>query len=567
MLDTSERQTGVIAKASGVIAFILGFIDLSIILLPSLHRILVDRLDELPGVLGNAAVVATVFRGVILMLLADGLARRKHRTWLVTVWILALSVAAPVVLDISSGRDFNFVHIYPALFLVGLIYARAQFYALPDSRSFLQSIKLLFLSCTIALIGGIFVTYFRLQNLGMPLSFQNLTTNLIPGFFGIETSITQGEGRGAYFTYFVLLALGICSVLPALVNFLAAPNPKPVLSPADDFEIRQLLDQFGSRDSLGYFSLRRDKSVVWAENRKACIAYRVTMGVMLASGDPIGDPDAWPEAIDAFVQMARMHGWIPAVAGASELGARVWTREANLNALEIGDEAILEPATFTLEGRSMRNVRQMVNRTYRLGYTAIASRTQDLAIAESRELGQAADLWRNGKTERGYSMALGRIGEPQDGQTVVVRAFKDEKLMAFVSLVPWGENGVSLDLMRRSPDCNPGLNDLLICSLMDQAPALGITQVSLNFATFRAILDRGERLGATPLTRLNRKILVFASRWVQIDSLYRFNEKFGPKWQPRFLLYQGGREFPRAGLAFLKAEGFIRTTIRTEKKV
>lgn len=355
--------------------------------------------------------------------------------------------------------------------------------------------------------------------------------------------------------------------MPALINFLSAPNPEPALSPADDFEIRQLLDQFGNRDSLGYFSLRRDKSVVWSENRKACIAYRVTMGVMLASGDPIGDPDSWPDAIDSFSQMARIHGWIPSVAGASEFGAKVWIREANLNALEIGDEAFLEPAAFTLEGRAMRNVRQMVNRTYRLGYTAIASRTHDLAIAESRELSQAADSWRNGKTERGYSMALGRIGEPQDGQTVVVRAFKDDKLMAFVSLVPWGENGASLDLMRRSPDCDPGLNELLICSLMEQAPTLGITQVSLNFATFRAMLERGERLGATPLNRLNRKILVFVSRWVQIDSLYRFNEKFGPTWQPRFLLYQGGREFPRAGLAFLKAEGFIRTTIRAGKKV
>ena len=564
---TSNRFSGATAKISGVIAFFLGFTDLSIILLPSLHRLLVDRLNELPGVLGNAALIATVFRGVVLILLADGLARRKHRAWLVTVWILALSVALPVVFNISSGRHFSFVQIYPLLFLAGLIYARADFYALPDSRSLWQSFRLLLVSSTIALSGGIFVTYLRLDHLHLPLSFHNFISTLIPGFFGVETYVTQGEGRGAYFTYFVLLSLGISSIFPALINFLSAPNPEPALSPADDFEIRQLLDQFGDRDSLGYFALRRDKSVVWSETRKACIAYRVTMGVMLASGDPVVDPEAWPGAIESFMQMARIHGWIPAVAGASELGAQVWTREADLNALEIGDEAILDTATFSLEGRPMRNVRQMVNRTYRLGYTATACRAQDLTIAEARELGDAADNWRHGNVERGYSMALGRIGEPQDGQTIVVRAFKDEKLMAFVSLVPWGSQCASLDLMRRSPDCDPGLNELLICSLMEQAPGLGITRVSLNFATFRAVLERGEKLGAPVLTRFNRKFLVFVSRWIQIDSLYRFNEKFRPTWQPRFLLYQGGREFFRAGLAFLEAEGFIRTTLRPRKKV
>ena len=53
----------------------------------------------------------------------------------------------------------------------------------------------------------------------------------------------------------------------------------------------------GARDSLGYFTLRRDKSVVWSESGKAAIAYRVVSGVMLASGDPLGDPEAWPGAI------------------------------------------------------------------------------------------------------------------------------------------------------------------------------------------------------------------------------------------------------------------------------
>ena len=69
---------------------------------------------------------------------------------------------------------------------------------------------------------------------------------------------------------------------------------------------------------------------------------------MLASGDPLGDPEAWPGAIHAFLDEAARHAWVPAVIGCSELGAEVWCREGDLTALELGDEAIVNVADFSL---------------------------------------------------------------------------------------------------------------------------------------------------------------------------------------------------------------------------
>jgi lysyl-tRNA synthetase class 2 len=79
----------------------------------------------------------------------------------------------------------------------------------------------------------------------------------------------------------------------------------------------------------------------------------------------------------------------------------------------------------------------------------------------------------------------------------------------------------------------------------------------LNFAAFRSALERGEKLGAGPILRIWRRILLFASRWLQIESLYRFNAKFQPHWQPRFLVYPTGSDLPRVGLAALEAEAFL----------
>src|SRR6202020_1885836 len=180
-------------------------------------------------------------------------------------------------------------------------------------------------------------------------------------------------------------------------------------SAADATQIRELLASYGERDSLGYFALRNDKNVVWSPTGKSCICYRVVSGVMLASADPIGDPEAWPGAIQVFLDEAARHAWVPAVMGCSELGAEVWCREGGLTALELGDEAIVNVADFSLSGRKMRNVRQMVSRVARQGYSAEVRRVGDVPQAEIEAILRVADSWRGSNTERGFSMALGRV--------------------------------------------------------------------------------------------------------------------------------------------------------------
>jgi lysyl-tRNA synthetase class 2 len=123
--------------------------------------------------------------------------------------------------------------------------------------------------------------------------------------------------------------------------------------------------------------------------------------------------------------------------------------------------------------------------------------------------------------------------------------------------VPWGSDGLSLDLMRRDRSAQPGLNDFLITEALKAAPALGVTRISPNFAVFRAALERGERIGAGPVLRAWRSVLLFLSRWYQIESLYKFNAKFCPAWQPRFFVFPGGRDAPCIALAALQAESIL----------
>jgi len=546
-----RHQRAWVPGTAALLTALIGLSDILNILRPDL-AVRLHRLNYLmPGTLTNAARSADVLIGLMLLMLAHGLRRRKRRAWQAVSALLAFDIAIHFV---HSPRIITAV--VALVVLIALLYFRDEFYAEGDPRTRWRALWVL---------GGLVVadvaiglTYILLaRGLAEDYSFVQRVQEVIYGLVGVSGPVHWApENRGDLFNI-MTSALGIFTVLVAAYLFLRPAEPRARLGRADADRIRDLLGRQGDRDSLGYFALRYDKSVIWSPTGKAAICYRVVSGVMLASGDPIGDPEAWPGVIGPFLDEAARHAWAPAVMGCSELGAEVWCREGNLTALELGDEAIVHVADFSLSGRSMRNVRQMVNRVAKHGYVAEVRRVSDIPRAELDAIIKVAGSWRGSETERGFSMALGRIGTPGDEECVLATATEDGVVRAVLQLVPWGADGLSLDLMRRDKAAQPGLNDFLIVETIKAAPALGVKRLSLNFAVFRAALERGERIGAGPVLRAWRSLLIFMSRWFQIESLYKFNAKFCPVWQPRFFVFPGTKDAPRIALAALEAEAFL----------
>jgi lysyl-tRNA synthetase class 2 len=443
-----------------------------------------------------------------------------------------------------------------AIVLALLLVFRDEFYAVGDSRTRWRAGQV-FVGLVVADI-AIGLTYMLMaRGLAEDYSLWQRTVHVVYGLVGVNGPVVfVPDGRSDLFS-FMMGSLGLFTIVVTVYTFLRPAHPKSKLSQRDAACIRELLGKHGHRDSLGYFALRDDKSVIWSPTGKSCIGYRVVSGVILASGDPIGDPEAWPGAIHAFLDEAARHAWVPAAMGCSELGAEIWCREGGLTALELGDEAVVEVADFSLKGRQMRNVRQMTARVCRQGYVVEVRRMGDVPADEIERLVRRADSWRGSPTERGFSMALGRVGGPSDEDCVIATATENGVLRGLLHFVPWGTDGLSLDLMRRDRTAQPGVNELLIVETIKAAQELGIKRVSLNFAVFRSALARGERIGAGPVLRAWRGVLLFFSRWFQIESLYKFNAKFCPVWVPRFFVFSGTKDAPRVALAALEAEAFL----------
>ncbi|HEV2634326.1 MAG TPA: phosphatidylglycerol lysyltransferase domain-containing protein [Actinocrinis sp.] len=556
------RPRSWVPRAAGISCYVIGLLDVLSGVFPTIRRSpqLARAGHYLPGLqVDPVAVTGSLIIGILLVLVAHGLRRRKHRAWMGTLVLLAGSLVTRVVEAVRVGHHEQVPGgaILGAALLVLLLVHRREFYALSDPRSRWRAIWTFFGLLVADLLIGLVIISARPQELIGSPSLAARAHHVLFGLAGVGGPVGFSRDHYADYVYFSLLTLGLITVLVTLYLFFRPAEPIGRMTDEQETQVRELLVKQGRRDSLGYFALRRDKSVMFSQSGKAAIAYRVVSGVMLASGDPIGDPEAWPGAIKAFMERAQRYAWIPAVMGCSEQGGEVWCREGDMDALELGDEAVVEVSQFSLDGRAMRNVRQMVNRIERQGYLCEVRRLRDIPAEQVVLIRRLATAGRSTETERGFSMALGRFGDPSDGECVVVTATKDGEIRAVLNFVPWGRDGLSLDLMRRDRTADPGLNELMIVAALREAGSLGVARMSLNFAVFRSALERGEKIGAGPVLRRWRGLLVFLSRWFQIESLYRFNAKFRPSWEPRFVVYRQTRDLPRIAIAALEAEAFL----------
>ncbi|MGW5348450.1 bifunctional lysylphosphatidylglycerol synthetase/lysine--tRNA ligase LysX [Streptomyces sp. NPDC004050] len=549
---TRNRFLGRVPDAYAAFFGVLGLVCAVLALSPTLRHLLRHVVWFLDAFV--VPVSANLAYAVFLFLLAAALGTRKKVAWWIVVTYLALLILVDVLIMVQGDFWIGGPSLVIAVAaLVLLIAARREFYAASRPGAFWRALLVLGLGLLAAVLLGWGLVALFPGTLPPDQWLDWAAKQVLGGLF----SARQFEGHPPRPLYFLLGLFGALALLNAAAALFRSQRLTAALHGDEEPRIRALLRAYGRSDSLGYFATRRDKAVVFAPNGRACVTYRVEAGVCLASGDPVGDPTAWSPAVDAWLGVARRYGWQPAVMGASEEGATAYAR-SGLGALQLGDEAILHVAHFDLDGRDMRVTRQAVGRVRRAGATTLIRRHSALAEEEMQRIIDRADTWRDTETERGFSMALNRLGDPADGDCLLVEAFDREgELIALLSFVPWGPDGISLDLMRRDRTAPNGVMEFMVAELCAAAPGLGVRRISLNFAVFRSAFEEGARIGAGPVLKLWRRLLLFFSRWWQLEALYRSNVKYGPEWYPRFLCYQDAGSLARVSLASGIAEGFV----------
>ena len=551
-LTDQRRQRSIRRWSSGLI-LAAGLIDV----VTTVSTPLRNRLSALRGLLplgvAQGAAVLTALAGIALIMLARGVRRGQRRAWAISVAALFVTVIA----HLARGGALPTSLIAAGLGLF-LLVERRHFRGAAD-RSSLPSAAPLLVSVAVLSIfaGAVSVEASAHGRVALP-NFGRVLLACAERLFGVYWIPLPDTTTD--FVDPVLLTIGI-SLVVVVLYLLTRPVVDRRLSnvgPARAAErrvaerrARDIVRRHG-RGTLDYFALRDDKQFFFF--RDSLVAYAVYGGVALVSPDPIGPEAERVEVFSAFRSYAESRGWSVAITGAGAEWLSLY-QAAGMHSIYIGDEAIVDTHTFSLDGGKMKGLRQAYNRVTRHGYTVEFLDPAEIDPAHVSGVLELISMLRRGEGERGFSMMLGRLFDPKDrGLLLTLVSGPDGRPAAALQFVPSPAlEGYSLDLMRRDPGEHPnGLIDFALVSTIFHLRDQGAKGLSLNFAAFRSVLD-GER-GEGAFTRVERWALRRLSGILPIESLWAFNAKYDPRWLPRYLVYPAAEQFVPVVMAILRAE-------------
>ncbi len=470
--------------------------------------------SDIPLRIPRAAGVLAVLMGVALIGLARAVRRGYRPAWAVVVVLLGVLA----VVMFLKGEDIEEAVANAALAL-WLLAEHRHFKVTPTA-------------------GRRWAPWaFALALLGLGLAI------VLAAFFGRD----DRYGRA-----FTTLAVGVVVLVGWLVARPTRPRQTQTSRDADLDRARAIVGRCGG-DTLDYFALRDDKELFFTGD--GLVAYTVLDRTMLVSPDPICASEAREEVWADAMEHADANGW-----GISVLAANAsWLptyHAAGLQSLYIGDEAIVECQRFSLQGKAMKSLRGAHNRVGKAGYRVDVLDPDTAGAGLRQQLLALMTETRQGDAEPGFSMTLSRMFDPRDTGLLLAVCFDPSgQPVAFNQYVPAAAiGGYSLDVMRRTadPDAPNGLTDFVIIETIQWMKTNGYRGLGLNFATFRAVVS-GEVEGG-PWRRVQRRVLHHFSDTMQIESLWRFNQKYDPRWRPRYVVTDALLDEPRAGVAIARAE-------------
>jgi lysylphosphatidylglycerol synthetase-like protein (DUF2156 family) len=368
-----------------------------------------------------------------------------------------------------------------------------------------------------------------------------------------------------------------------------SPSERRVHVPSREAE---LMRAYGS-NSLAFFGQALENSHFLAPDGAGLVHYRLVNKVAVVLGDPMCAPETREQVTQSFLDVCARHHWRVAFYQASP--AYLATYHAlRLRAWKMGEEAILSPQTFTLQGSAMANVRTSARRAERDAVRI--SWYEGIPPAEvMQQLEQVSSAWLEHKAgshaaETGFSTgrldelmksaeradAIAHLSVPPHSSLRAVPRFvtgvattSAGTACAFVTFTPiyggvtpetttpgnqssgqgWGW---SLDLMRRVPDATPGVMELLLVRALERFQSCGAHVVSFGLV---ALADTSQEM-----TPVERKLVSLATDGLHLmehrETLFNFKQKFQPCWQSRYLVTNTTLALPKIALAVLRLRNY-----------
>lgn len=316
----------------------------------------------------------------------------------------------------------------------------------------------------------------------------------------------------------------------ALFLLLRIPRFRPLPPDARTLEIAGQIAMQGDNPDAG-FVLTGDKAVMLSDNKTAFLMFGVAGSSWIAYGPPVGDAEASEEVAYSFVDAARRAGARPIF---YEVGpdAVPLMLDLGMTLHKMGEEAVVDLRTFTLEGSHRKRLRTTYARAGRDGLTLdIAMPPHDPALLA--ELRGISDEWLSAKKSREKGFSVGRFDQDWLGRWALALVRLDGRIVAFGNIMTTDRHRTaSIDLMRHRSDAPSGTMEYMFTALMLALKDRGYPYFSLGMAPLAGLDPQRSR---RTWDRFGALIFRHGGSFYKFEGLRAFKDKFGPDWTPHYL--------------------------------
>ena len=530
-------------RFAAILVALMGVINVLSAVTPSLENRLSILRNYLPLLIQHGGHLTAAFSGFALLMLARGLARRKHVAWLLTLSVLAISVVSHLV----KGLDYE-----EALLAAGLAVLlwgmRHHFHAQSDTPSIRQGLEVLAGALVFTLAYGVSGLFLLDRHYSVSFGLWSAlrqTTIMFTQFYNPGLVPTTHFGR--FFADSIYI-VGIVNLSYAGLMLL---RPVFIRKPASNNErmrAKEIVEKYG-HSSLGRFLLLDDKYYFFTPTGSV-IAYAQVGRAAVTLGDPIGPPDDLLPAIKDFKLLCQRNDWLPIFYQTLPETLDLY-KQAGFEFISIGEEGIVNLETFSLEGKAGKPLRSPFNKLTRDGYRFML---HEPPISDNllEELHAISDEWLTMMHGSEKKFSLGWFDNDYIRNSPIGAVHTPEGwISAFANLVPeYQLNEITIDLMRHRPETEPGTMDFLFVSLIQWAQKQGYQGFNLGLSSLSGV-------GQNPDDPLIEKTMHFVyehiNQFYNFKGLHSYKEKFHPEWSPRYLIYPGKANLTQAWMAVIQA--------------
>jgi len=497
---------------------------------PALARDLEEVTQYAPLQLRRGGELGALLTGLVLLILANALWRRKRTAWVITLVVLLMSA-------ISLALNYAVVDVRTllALALAGwLLRLRAHFHARSDPPSVREGSAIILGVLSFLLVYGGVGHYVLALRSGEAHDLQTVVLETVSTIFALRPPawlLALDSGR---FLATSIYAIGVLTLLYAFFQLL-----RPVLLPrtataAERVRASVLVTAFG-RNAISRLALLPDVAYYFSGGG-SMVAFMLAGRTAVGLGDPIGPEGDALETITGFEDHCRRNDWLPAFYQATEAYLHHYER-AGFDAMAVGREAVVDVNEFDFaegyEG-SLQEVSRLLQRGYRAGCSMPPH-----APALIEELRLINDEWLTLMRGESHALVLSHFDEAHVAQSPVMMTQTPRSLVsAYATLImdPAGES-LAIDVMRHRPQIREGTLELLVVALIRWAQRHNFHTVNLG-AGFPGLEGEASVNGSSGTLAEDDGEPPAAAR------LQALRARFNPRWLPRYLVYPGATSLP-----------------------